>query len=241
MSGRLGYGIAAVAILVPWAILGGTGKAHAGAPKGQGGPLPHGGHPGPPTPRNPPPMPPGGPLRLPHTSLEDCEDSIEWFALPRLPNGELWEVSTDSPWRADAGQERFRPTPSWNDALEFAHSLGVDVGFPTKELSILTWLSTPGAGVKIAPFPLDITRGDMMGEDYAIESNRLIEIAREGRTGLIATVGKDYVVDPRNRQGRCTIYGWHRLNGIAIQPVSSIHENTYHDYSHHPRLARRVL
>ena len=39
-----------------------------------------------------------------------------------------------------------------------------------------------------------------------------------------------------------TIYGWHRLNGKAIQPVTNIHTDTYVDYSHGVRLvSERVV
>jgi hypothetical protein len=134
--------------------------------------------------------------------------------------------------------------------LEFAQSLGVDVSFVTRELSDLTWKTARNAMLDVCkPHPLcdrstpeKAAESDalMMGADWAVKSSQLIEQDRNGRTGLIATVGKDYVIDPRNRAGQCTIYGWHQLNGLPIQPVSSVHENTYHDYSHHPRLARKV-
>jgi len=38
------------------------------------------------------------------------------------------------------------------------------------------------------------------------------------------------------------IYGWHRLDGLPIQPLTTVHVNTYVDYSHGARLvSRRVL
>jgi hypothetical protein len=36
--------------------------------------------------------------------------------------------------------------------------------------------------------------------------------------------------------GRIAIYGWHRLNGQAIQPLSTVHGVCYADYSHGIRL-----
>jgi len=53
---------------------------------------------------------------------------------------------------------------------------------------------------------------------------------------LIAGHKKDIVQNRRN--GRVTIYGWHRSNGVPIQPVSSIHGAEYRDYSHGLRLVR---
>jgi len=68
----------------------------------------------------------------------------------------------------------------------------------------------------------------------AIEAQRL---AAGGQLGeLIGGTKKDVVlsnkiIDP-SRPDHVTIYGWHRLNGIAIQPLTNIHTNTYVDYSH---------
>lgn len=185
-----------------------------------------------------------GPSGLPHTSLEGCEDSIEWVTLPALPSGEVWQVSADAPWRSEQGLERFRPTPSWDDAVTFAASLGAQL--VTAELSDLAWAE---ANVRLTPHPLGDrstpeasaeTDRQMMGAEFALEENRKIEAERAGRGGLCSTVGKDYVIDARNAPGRCSIYGWHRASGAAIQPVSNAHEAEYHDYSHHPRLARRI-
>ena len=39
-----------------------------------------------------------------------------------------------------------------------------------------------------------------------------------------------------SRPGRVAIYGWHYLSGRPIQPLSTVHENTYADYSHGVRL-----
>ena len=36
--------------------------------------------------------------------------------------------------------------------------------------------------------------------------------------------------------GRIAIYGWHRLNGSPIQPLSTVHGACYADYSHGIRL-----
>lgn len=224
MSGRIASGIGLAFLVVPISMIMGANSP----------PLKPRQSTAPPTPRNPGPMPPGGPLRFAHTSLEDCEASIEWVDLPPLADGSLWQVSADAAWRADAGLERFRPTPCWRDAQIFADSIGAQ--FVTVEMSDSAWRS---GEVKLAPHPLDISTGDMMGQDFAIHENGLIEQDRAGRTGLIATVGKDYVDNPRNSKGRATIYGWHQLNGAYIQMVSNVHEDTYHDYSHHGRYARR--
>ena len=63
----------------------------------------------------------------------------------------------------------------------------------------------------------------------------------EARLGqLIAGTKKDVVIsnkiiDP-NRPNHVVIYGWHKLNGLPIQPLTNIHIGTYTDYSHGIRL-----
>ena len=57
---------------------------------------------------------------------------------------------------------------------------------------------------------------------------------------LIGGTKKDVVlsnliIDPA-RPGHVTIYGWHQLNGVPIQPLTNIHSNAYVDYSHGIRL-----
>ena len=73
-----------------------------------------------------------------------------------------------------------------------------------------------------------------------IEHNNAIEnqrIAAGGQLGeLTGGTKKDVVlsnliIDP-NRPNHIVIYGWHKLDGNPIQPLTNIHINTYVDYSH---------
>jgi hypothetical protein len=41
--------------------------------------------------------------------------------------------------------------------------------------------------------------------------------------------------------GRIAIYGWHRLTGLPIQPLSTVHGAAYADYSHGIRLVSDVV
>jgi hypothetical protein len=41
--------------------------------------------------------------------------------------------------------------------------------------------------------------------------------------------------------GRIAIYGWHRLNGLPIQPLSTVHGACYADYSHGIRLVSETM
>jgi len=43
------------------------------------------------------------------------------------------------------------------------------------------------------------------------------------------------------RPGRVAIYGWQQPGGKNIQPLSTVHENTYADYSHGVRLVDSTM
>lgn len=63
---------------------------------------------------------------------------------------------------------------------------------------------------------------------------------------FVAGTKKDIVISGKladtTRTHHVTIYGWHKLDGIRIQPVTNIHIDTYVDYSHGARLvSNRVL
>lgn len=63
---------------------------------------------------------------------------------------------------------------------------------------------------------------------------------------FVAGTKKDIVISSKLsdpvKNHHVTIYGWHRLNGKPIQPVTNIHINIYVDYSHGVRLiSNRVL
>ncbi len=77
-----------------------------------------------------------------------------------------------------------------------------------------------------------------------VEHNAAIEQARIAAGGelgwLIDGIKKDVVIsnkitDP-TRPNHVVIYGWYKLDGTPIQPLTNIHINTYVDYSHGIRL-----
>ena len=45
----------------------------------------------------------------------------------------------------------------------------------------------------------------------------------------------------RANPGKIAIYGWHRLNGAPIQPLSTVHGACYADYSHGIRLVSETV
>ena len=96
------------------------------------------------------------------------------------------------------------------------------------------------ADKRVAPRPM--TPGPQMSStDYLVRHNRTVEGQLRGASvagHLTSGHKKDLVLTNRlsSNRGRVAIYGWHRTNGRAIQPLSTVHGATYADYSHGVRL-----
>jgi hypothetical protein len=78
-----------------------------------------------------------------------------------------------------------------------------------------------------------------------LRHHALIEEQREGKKlgELVAGIKKDVVVTNRlaENPNRVAIYGWHKLDGKPIQPLTIVHVNWYVDYSHGARLMKRAM
>ncbi len=112
---------------------------------------------------------------------------------------------------------------------------------PTRKMVNQIWRA---AGARFSPIPM--TPGpQMMSNAYFQEHNRRIELQRAGRPLglLIGGIKKDVVLSNRllSYPGRVAIYGWHYLNGTPIQPLSTVHEDSYADYSHGARLVSATM
>ena len=95
------------------------------------------------------------------------------------------------------------------------------------------------ATYKLQPRPLPPT-SQMMSNEWYKRANELIDKEMGSRPVGPLTAGdkKDVVLTNRllQKKDRVAIYGWHQTNGKAIQPLSTIHEASYADYSHGLRL-----
>jgi hypothetical protein len=102
------------------------------------------------------------------------------------------------------------------------------------------------AKVKLAPEPLTV---DREAPKTFLQHHALIETQRAATdptpAALIAGIKKDLVVTNRlsEKPNKVAIYGWHKLDsGQPIQPLTTVHKDTYVDYSHGVRLvSRRVM
>jgi hypothetical protein len=98
------------------------------------------------------------------------------------------------------------------------------------------------AKLKLEPVPLYAFRDStpIMWHHHLI-----VEGQRRGRKGLIAGIQKDVVISGKitrdGRPDRVAIYGWHKLDGNAIQPLYTGHINWWVDYSQCIRLIWRKI
>lgn len=98
------------------------------------------------------------------------------------------------------------------------------------------------AKVKLEPVPMYAFRDSAV---TMYQHHLIIEGQRQLRKGLIAGIKKDVVTtdklltDPK--PNRVAIYGWHKLNGVPIQPLYTGHVNWYVDYSHGIRLVSQTI
>ncbi len=87
----------------------------------------------------------------------------------------------------------------------------------------------------------------MSSTQYYVDHNRRIKEQRLSLgcplDALISGTKKDVVLTNRLARalGKIAIYGWHRLSGIPIQPLTTVHGASYADYSHGIRLVSDIV
>jgi hypothetical protein len=101
------------------------------------------------------------------------------------------------------------------------------------------------AAVKIEPRPFGPPRESV---ETFYQSDRMIDGQLKQEKGyrpgvLVGGQKKDVVFTPRLKEkpGKVAIYGWHKLDGKAIQPLYLGHADWYVDYSHGIRLMSNHL
>ena len=101
------------------------------------------------------------------------------------------------------------------------------------------------AVVRLAPRPMQA--GNMMtSTTFLVQHNQTVA-GQRAPSGveleeLTAGQKKDLVLTARlfSHPGKVAIYGWHRTNGVPIQPLSTVHIARYADYSHGVRLVSQT-
>lgn len=112
-----------------------------------------------------------------------------------------------------------------------------DCVLPTRKLVDAIFVASR---VKLEPRPL--TEAREAPATFA-QHNRIIEEQRVGRPLglLVAGIKKDVVLTNRlsEKPNRVAIYGWHKADGMPIQPLTIVHKASYVDYSQGIRLLKR--
>ncbi|MBX7246719.1 MAG: DUF1343 domain-containing protein [Candidatus Sumerlaeaceae bacterium] len=117
---------------------------------------------------------------------------------------------------------------------------------PTRKMvdAIYTAATCKLAPSPIPPGPQMITVPVFWHHEELVRAQRTA-ITTQPLGALVAGDKKDVVVSPKlatfTNFARVAIYGWHRLNGVRIQPLYFGHEATYADYSHGTRLVNRRM
>ena len=87
----------------------------------------------------------------------------------------------------------------------------------------------------------------MRSTAYYLKHNQMIMEQRSALCcpldALVSGHKKDVVLTNRLEKavGKIAIYGWHRLSGLPIQPLSTVHGDGYADYSHGIRLVSETV
>lgn len=105
------------------------------------------------------------------------------------------------------------------------------------------------ATAKLAPSPIPPS-AHMTTVPVFAQHNTMVRAQRDSQIAahpLGALVGGDKkdviisnVIYPSKSPKRVVIYGWHKLDGVRIQPLYDGHEETYADYSHGIRLVSKT-
>lgn len=130
---------------------------------------------------------------------------------------------------------------SWYTATEIAVKFGFIL--PTRKMVEAIFKQSD---FHLPPDPMP-PGPQMRSVAYFLEHDRMIKKQRIALGcplgALISGHKKDVVLTNRLGEilGRIAIYGWHRLSGIPIQPLTIVHGANYADYSHGIRLISNVV
>lgn len=123
---------------------------------------------------------------------------------------------------------------SIGQAVKLASDLGFEL--PSPELVDAIWQA---ADLKLDPLPRkhNGTIAEMATEAVYLDQGKRIEAQIADRSfHLLAGAFKDVVM----HKGKVGLYGWHRSNGVPIQPFYGGHAPAWIDYSQGLRLVKRA-
>jgi hypothetical protein len=93
----------------------------------------------------------------------------------------------------------------------------------------------------IPPGPAMATVPVFIQHNATVWQQRKAQLAAHPLGALVAGDKKDVVIAAKLPAGKVAIYGWHKLDGKAIQPLYTGHADYYADYSHGIRLVSQTI
>lgn len=164
------------------------------------------------------------PVQSSYTDTLGAEHSAIFYVSP-----DYFSVGENKDWA------RVPLTPLAGQVLADRH----ECFLPTRKMVNLVYEQ---AQLTLEPMPMYAYRDSTI---TMFHHHLMVEGQRKGRKGLIAGIKKDVVICTeeamKGRTHRVAIYGWHKLDGKAIQPLYSGHVDWYADYSHGIRLVYRKI
>ena len=116
---------------------------------------------------------------------------------------------------------------------------------PTRKMVSAIWRAAPLKlePATILPSKAMTTAPIFTQHNTTVREQRGAALAAHPAGTLVAGHKKDVVITPRlaTAPGKVAIYGWHRPNGTAIQPLHLGHAQTWADYSHGVRLVKKAM
>lgn len=117
---------------------------------------------------------------------------------------------------------------------------------PTKKLVDLIYQN---ATIKLRPQPIAPSKAMttlpvFVAHNDSVTTQLKPYIDSHNSGNLTAGNKKDIIISPKiysETTAKVVIYGWHQLNGKAIQPVYNKHTNLWADYSHGVRLVQQLV
>ncbi len=164
-------------------------------------------------------------------SLDDKIYSISYFVLPD--------------YMAIGGNDDYFYVPMTPVLAQKVANL-IKCSLPTKKMVDVIYAQ---AKIKLAPAPIPPTKA-MTTVPVFIKHNQMVQqqlipyLESHHRGALTAGGKKDIIISAKiyiEKTAKVVIYGWHQLNGKAIQPVYNKHSNTWADYSHGVRLIQNKI
>lgn len=166
---------------------------------------------------------------------------IEWAEVYSYAKGHeaVLKVSTDAVAIGEP-DDWVRVTVSHTTAQQIADILGAFL--PTSRISDLI---NDQAAVRLKPC-LQRPDKQMAYTSRMVKHHKAVEERRDGRAGLVSSVGKDWVLTNRlaGRPKNAANYGWHDRsspNKRVWQPVGLAHDRFHVDYSQVVRLVCRTV